>query len=84
MEIITIIGLAAAVCTTISFIPQIYKTIKTKNTKDISLGMYLVLLLGVLLWLTYGILDKSFPIIVSNLVALLLVLIMLVLKLKYK
>jgi len=84
MEIITIIGLAAAVCTTISFIPQIYKTIKTKNTKDISLGMYLVLLLGVLLWLTYGILDKSFPIIVSNLVASLLVLIMLVLKLKYK
>ena len=84
MEIITIIGLAAAVCTTISFIPQIYKTIKTKNTKDISLGMYLVLLLGVLLWLTYGILDKSFPIIVSNLAASLLVLTILALKLKYK
>ena len=84
MEIITIVGLAAAACTTISFIPQIIKTIKTKNTKDLSLGMYLVLLLGVLLWLTYGILNKSFPIIVSNLVASLLVLTILALKLKYK
>jgi len=84
MEIITIVGLAAAACTTISFIPQIIKTIKTKNTKDLSLGMYLVLLLGVLLWLTYGILNKSFPIIVSNLAASLLVLTILALKLKYK
>ena len=50
MEITTLLGLVAATCTTISFLPQALKTIKTKNTKDLSLGMYTVLTTGVLLW----------------------------------
>lgn len=66
MEYITILGLIAATCTTISFLPQAIKTIKTKHTKDLSLGMYFVLTAGIFLWLIYGILLKNLPMILAN------------------
>jgi len=84
MDIITIIGLLAATCTTTSFIPQIVKSVKTKNTKDLSLRMYLILAIGTLLWSIYGILNKSLPIIIANTIALSFSLIILALKFKYK
>lgn len=84
MDIITIIGLLAATCTTTSFIPQIVKSVKTKNTKDLSLRMYLILAMGTLLWSIYGILNKSLPIIIANTIALSFSLIILALKFKYK
>lgn len=84
MDIITIIGLLAATCTTTSFIPQIVKSVKTKNTKDLSLRMYLILAMGTLLWLIYGILNKSLPIIIANTIVLSFSLIILALKFKYK
>lgn len=84
MPTIEIIGLIAATLTTAAFVPQVYKTIKDKSTKDISLTMYLVLLAGVLLWLYYGISHVSWPIILANAVTGFLVLAVVILKLKYK
>ena len=63
---VKIIGLAAAGCTTLSFLPQAIKTIKTKQTEDLSLGMYSFFTLGVSLWLTYGIIIKDLPVILAN------------------
>ena len=84
MHYMEIIGLIAATLTTAAYVPQVYKTWKEKSTKDISLSMYAVLLLGVLLWLVYGIYLESLPIILSNIITSILLLFMLFMKLKYK
>jgi MtN3 and saliva related transmembrane protein len=65
-NIITLIGLLAATGTTVSFLPQAIKIFQTKETKGISLSMYLIFTTGVLLWLIYGILKADLPIIISN------------------
>ncbi|MCE3232711.1 MAG: glutathione synthetase [Rickettsiaceae bacterium] len=61
-----IIGSIAAVLTTFSFLPQVIKIIKTSNTENISLLMYILAVIGQILWLAYGIIIGSFPIIISN------------------
>tara|TARA_Y100000310_G_scaffold342214_1_gene444340 strand:+ start:8299 stop:8553 length:255 start_codon:yes stop_codon:yes gene_type:complete len=66
MEMVTILGLVAATFTTVSFLPQAIKTIKTKQTKDLSLGMYTILTIGVFLWLIYGLIIHDYPIILAN------------------
>ena len=81
---ITILGLVAATLTTIAAFPQIIKTIKMKETKDISLLMYAFLCSGMILWLIYGIFIQNIPIILANSIALVLNLIVLSFKLKYK
>ncbi|MDA3928913.1 MAG: SemiSWEET transporter [Prolixibacteraceae bacterium] len=84
MELFTIIGLLAATLTTVSFIPQAIKVIKTKQTKDLSLTMYSAFTLGIFLWLIYGIMTKDAPIIVANVVTAILASIILIMKIKYK
>ena len=84
MELITIIGLIAAACTTFSYIPQAIKTIKTKDTKSISLLMYWIMTVGIVLWLSYGVLKNDLPIIIANTITLLFAGIILILKIKYK
>ena len=84
MDLFTIIGLVAAVCTTISFVPQAIRIIKTKHTKDLSLTMYSILTTGVFLWLAYGILVKDLPIILANGVTLIFTATILFLIIKYK
>ena len=84
MTLINIIGLLAAFSTTVSFLPQAVKTIRTKNTSGISLSMYAVFTTGTLLWLIYGIMLPSFPVALANGVTFILALIILVYKLKYK
>ncbi len=59
-------GYIAAFLTTASFLPQAIKTIKTKDTESISLLMYSMFVLGVVLWLVYGIVIKDIPIIIAN------------------
>jgi len=83
MSWITILGLVAAGCTTVSFLPQAIKIIKTKETGGISLLMYLFLECGLFLWLIYGILIESFPLMLANGIALLLSSLILILKLRY-
>jgi MtN3 and saliva related transmembrane protein len=80
----TLIGLGAALCTTFSFVPQALKVIKTKNTKDLSLGMYVVFVVGVSLWLAYGLLLEDLPMILANVVTLVLSLTILGYKIRYK
>jgi MtN3 and saliva related transmembrane protein len=60
------LGYLAAFCTTVAFIPQAVKVYKSKHTKDISLGMFSLLNLGFILWLWYGVLIISYPIILAN------------------
>ncbi len=77
------IGSAAAALTTTSFIPQVWKVWRSRHTADISLVMYAMFTLGVALWLTYGILMQSWPIIAANLVTLLLAGAVLTMKVKF-
>lgn len=60
------IGLTAAFCTTIAFLPQVIQLYRTKITEGISLGMYLIFTTGVILWLGYGILLSSPSLIIAN------------------
>jgi len=85
MEInfITLIGLAAATCTTIAFVPQVIKTWKSKTAKDLSLGTFSIFTTGVVLWLIYGFLIMDLPIIAANTVTLALVAAILFFKLTF-
>ena len=84
MSITTIIGLLAAFGTTVSFLPQAIKTIQTKDTSGISLGMYSLFTAGTLLWLIYGILSGSIPVTIANAITLIFASIILVYKIRYK
>ena len=84
MDYTSIAGSMAGLLTTIAFIPQVIQVVKTKSTKDISLGMFSIFALGVLCWLTYGVLLNSIPMIVSNGIIFILASVILGYKLKYK
>jgi MtN3 and saliva related transmembrane protein len=77
------IGSAAAFCTTISFLPQLFRVWQRKSARDISLSMFLLFSFGVACWLVYGIGIGSTPITAANAVTLVLALAILVLKLRY-
>ena len=79
-----IVGFAAGVCTTACFAPQVVKSIRTRSTRDISLGMYCLLFVGNSLWLVHGVQIGSRPIMVANAVTLILVAVILAMKLRYK
>ncbi|MFD0749811.1 SemiSWEET transporter [Mucilaginibacter calamicampi] len=84
MNYIDIIGLVAALCTSISFLPQAIKTIRTRDTSAISLSMYCVFTGGTVLWLIYGIMIISYPVIIANTITLILAGIILAYKVRYK
>jgi MtN3 and saliva related transmembrane protein len=63
---VTLIGLVAAFCTTIAFLPQVIQTWRTRSTKDISLAMFLVFTSGIFLWLVYGLIIRDVPLITAN------------------
>ena len=84
MKITTIIGLIAATITTLSFIPQLIKTWKLKETKDISLLMFITLGVGIILWIIYGFLLWDLPLILANSITFVFVLVILFFKFKYK
>ena len=76
-------GYAAATCTTLSFIPQAVKTIRSRDTSGISLWMYVVFTFGIACWFGYGLFLQSWPMIVSNAITFLLSPTILGLKLKH-
>ncbi len=84
MDLISFIGFIAGLLTTVSFLPQAIKTWKSKSTRDISLVMFSAMCAGVTLWLIYGILLNALPIILSNSFTLILALVILGLKIRYK
>jgi MtN3 and saliva related transmembrane protein len=79
----TALGLAAAMCTTLSFIPQVVKAWRTRSTDDISLGTSLSLIVGLALWLAYGAILRDLPLILANFVTLCLASAMLIFKLRF-
>ena len=83
MTLVTFIGLVAACLTTVAFTPQVAKTWHSRSTRDISLGMYLVLATGIVMWLIYGLMIDDAPLILANAVTLLLVSIILYCKIRH-
>jgi MtN3 and saliva related transmembrane protein len=81
---LSIIGFLAGLLTTIAFLPQVVKIIKTKQTRDISLGMYIIFTIGVLFWDIYGFRIKEMPMILANSITLVLAGIVLIYKIRYK
>ena len=83
MNYVSLIGLIAGTCTTISFLPQVIKIARSKETKALSLPMYIVLASGIFLWTVYGIFTGDMPIVLANSISLVLALTVLILKIKY-
>ncbi len=84
MDMIIMIGYIAGTLTTVSFVPQVIRAWKLKETRDLSLAMLVLFALGVCLWTVYGIWIDSLPIIAANLISLVLILFLLLLKLRYQ
>jgi MtN3 and saliva related transmembrane protein len=80
---IILIGSVAAACTTAAFVPQVVRVWRLKRADEISFTTFLVLSLGSLVWLTYGLLISSLPVIAANGVTFALVLTILILKVKW-
>lgn len=78
------IGFIAAFCTTFAFLPQVIKVIKEKDTKSISLGMYMLQVTGLALWLVHGIMIGDKPVIFANTLSVVFSATILFYKLKYK
>ncbi len=81
--IVEIIGILAAVLGTICWAPQALKTIRTKDTKSLSLGTNLLLFSTVTLWFLYGVLIGSWPLVFGNVVSMALLGIIVALKIKH-
>ncbi|HQT81993.1 MAG: hypothetical protein B7Z60_06960 [Ferrovum sp. 37-45-19] len=80
---IDLVGYIAAFFTTVSFLPQCIKTLRTKEVSGISIYMYGMFVLGVLLWLWYGLETESWPITIANAITAALAIVILWLKIKY-
>ena len=72
LDAVTIVGSLAAVLSTISFLPQAIKIIRSRDTSGISTGMYLVTVAGFMLWTAYGVMRTAWPLIASNSICLVL------------
>lgn len=80
---IDFIGYVAATCTTLSFLPQLIRVLRLRSAREISLGMFLIFSVGTALWLTYGVLVRSKPVIAANAVTFVLAISILALKLRF-
>lgn len=83
MDFTMFLGLFAGVCTTLAVVPQLIKAWKTKKVDDISPLMFTILIIGVGLWVVYGILKKDIAIIATNGLSLLLNMSMVYIMLRY-
>ncbi len=77
------VGSCAAVLTTVSFIPQAWLTLRTRDVSGISVSMYSVFTFGVALWLLYGVLLQAWPVIIANAVTLALAALILGMRLRF-
>ncbi|MES2364577.1 MAG: SemiSWEET transporter [Pseudomonadota bacterium] len=78
------IGLLAGALTTVAFIPQVIKIWRSKKADDISVSMFLIFTVGVGLWMIYGIQIASLPVMLANAVTMILALVILILKYRYR
>lgn len=82
MDYATFVGGFAATCTTLSYIPQLKKCWQTGETGDLSLGMLLILTLGLATWVVYGVMRSDLVVIAANSVSVCLLAFILMLKLR--
>ncbi len=78
------VGIVAALLTTFSFLPQAIQVIKTKDTSGISLGMYMMFVVGVFLWSIHGFSIGDVAVIGANVITFCLAFVILFFKIKYK
>ena len=78
------IGWLAGTLTTVAFVPQVIKIWRSKKADDISISMFLIFTVGVALWMVYGIQTASLPVMLANAVTLVLALVILMLKYRYR
>jgi MtN3 and saliva related transmembrane protein len=83
MDIVFIVGSIAAFFIAISFLPQVLKAHQTKHTKDLSLTMLFLFAAGIGMWLIYGILTFSIPMIIGNSATLSMAFYLIYLKIKH-
>ena len=84
MELVTVLGFVAGGLTTAAFVPQVVKVWRTRSTSDISVWMWAMLCVGISLWIVYGVLTRSAPVIAANGVTLVLAMTVLGFKLRYR
>lgn len=80
---VEMVGFCAAFCTTVAFVPQLWRVVRLRSAREISLPTFLLFSAGVSLWLLYGMYTGSKPVIASNGATLILSVSILVLKLRY-
>lgn len=80
---IELVGSVAAICTTGAFVPQVARVVRLRSAEDISLTTFLVFSVGTAVWMVYGFLIDSIPVVLANAVTLVLALTIVVLKLAY-
>jgi MtN3 and saliva related transmembrane protein len=83
MQLSDALGYLAATLTTVSFVPQAWRTFRTKDVSGISVKMYTLFTLGVAVWLAYGIVLGEVPMMIANATTLLLAIPVLVMRIKY-
>lgn len=84
MDSTTLLGLVGGTLTTSSFVPQVLKAVKTKSTKDVSLGMFALLSAGIFIWIVYGFMIDSLPVILTNIISFIFSTIILVYKIIHR
>ena len=84
IDYVEIIGLIAAVLTTSAFLPQVYRTWKTKDVSGLSLPMLLLFFIGIVLWFVYGIYIESLSMILANSITIVSSFLLVYFKLKYQ
>jgi MtN3 and saliva related transmembrane protein len=83
LNTVGVIGIVAGIFTSSSLLPQVIKILKEKKVEDLSMTMFVSLLIGIILWVIYGIMRDDWPIIVTNSFSVLLNFLILFLKFKY-
>ena len=83
MQLTDVLGYTAAALTTVSFVPQVWRTLRTRDVSGISLKMYSLFTLGIAVWLAYGIALKQTPMLVANSISLVLACAVLVMRIRF-
>ena len=83
MSLGDLVGFAAAFLTTVSFVPQVWHTLRSRDVSGISLGMYACFTLGIFLWLIYGLVLEAWPVVFANAITLALAIAILTMKLRF-
>jgi MtN3 and saliva related transmembrane protein len=84
MSFVPIVGFGAGTLCTLAYLPQALHSFRTKSVRDLSLSMLLSLNVGLVLWVAYGVLIRSLPLILPNAITFFLAFLLLIMKLRYR